>query len=97
VRVEQFVSAIVAMEVPVFACYAITATMCLRQETVKFVRLALKVFMQNEKYFVAAILLYFTYILVLSFVMSTTHIYYNCKQKFYSFVPYVTYLIFHIK
>jgi len=69
--------------------------MCLRQETVKFVRFALKVFMQNDKDFVATILLYITYILVLSFVMSVTHIHFN--YKFYSFVPYVTYLIFHIK
>ena len=51
--------------------------------------------MQNDKDFVATILLYITYILVLSFVMSVTHIHFN--YKFYSFVPYVTYLIFHIK
>jgi len=36
--------------------------------------------MQNDEYFVAVILLYFTYILLISFVMSTTHVHFNYKQ-----------------
>ena len=55
-RVDQCVSAIRAVEVPVLVCLR---SSCSHVTEVKFVRLALKVVMQNDRGFVDVILLHF--------------------------------------
>jgi RNase P/RNase MRP subunit POP5 len=58
VRVDQCVSAIRAVEVPVLSAYVTAAVTSLRRGAERLVRLALMVVMQNDGDFVDVILLY---------------------------------------
>ena len=57
-RVDQRVSAVGAAEVPVLVCLRSSCSHVTGRRAVRFVRLALKVVMQNDGHFVDVTLLY---------------------------------------